>query len=348
MSFLEFILFVKGKLGTYPSEEAVKINIILPVLQHLGWNTGDYRYVYPEYPLSDRKVDYGLKVSEEENKAPQCIIEAKAEGKLGATDRQLFQCAFIAGVRMAVLTDGRLWRFYLPMTLGSFEERLIRTLDIRKDKSQKIIEVLNRYLSYKNMCSGETVSYADCDQDEWVRENGQSKKSIAVAWKNLLYGSSDNLITLLIEEASQISSGCAPIKEDVETFLRNLDNVDLKSKDSPKVRKRGGKSFSLFSKNYSDYPNVASAFAKILEILAKRNKRFLARLASETAGSKYPLLSKSRKDLAPNGRGYARKLPGDWWLCVYSSTAGKIEKLKKACEVAGIPFGKSSGLKVNF
>ncbi len=361
--FLRFVSSVKQKLGSYPGEQAVSIGIVLPVLKHLGWDVYNPGYVCPEYPLDRRKVDYGLKIFEEENKGLRCIIEVKAEGNLDA-DQQLFQYAFIAGVPLAVLTDGKSWRFYLPMTPGSFEERLVRTLDFGKHKREEIIEGLERYLSFRNTRSGKAVRNAERDRTEKIKRK-QAENNISLAWEKLLGGSSDKLITLLIEETSQISPGYAPAQEDVETFLRNFHERPnsvgppsrIPSKSEPKptliktkntTQRKTDYSFRLFGNEYSGYPTAASAFVKILEILAGRDQSFLARLAHETAGRKYRLLSMNKEDLGPLGYKVAKELPGAWWVSTHSSSNGKIQVLKKACGVARIPFGKPSGLKVNF
>ena len=133
--FLDFISSVKGRLGT-PWRRGFSVMIVLPVLGNLGWDIYNPEYVYPQYPLERLKVDYGLKISRGKQEGLRCIIEVKAEGNLDA-DHQLFQYAFLAGAPLAVLTDGKHWRFYLPMVPGKFEERLVRTLDFEKHRMKK-------------------------------------------------------------------------------------------------------------------------------------------------------------------------------------------------------------------
>ncbi len=363
MSFLEFISRVKGNLGNYPTEQDVSQKIVLPVLRYLGWETEGLGYVYPEYSLGNAKsrvrVDFGLKISKKENEDLQCIIEVKSEKKLkiGCDEEQLFKYAFIAGVPLAVLTNGKLWMFYLPMKPGKIEKRLFRTLDFENHKSEGIIESLNQYLSFKNTCSGRAVRNAERDYKEKIKRK-EAKKNIRVAWKKLLDGSSEKLITLLIEEASQIHPKYVPARMDVVNFLKDPDNFEVYPKTSLKAepktpkpretRKEEDISFFLLDNKYSDNLNVASAFAKILEVLAKRDQCFLTQLAEKTVGKKYPLLSQNQKDLTPLSPKSRKKLPNGWWVSTHSSTYSKKVILKKACEVAGIPFGKSSGLKVNF
>ncbi|MYC40683.1 MAG: hypothetical protein F4X55_06740 [Candidatus Dadabacteria bacterium] len=360
--FLEFVSSVKSRLGSYPSEESVSVQIVLPVLGHLGWDIHSPDYVCPQYPLDRRKVDYGLKISKGNREGLRCIIEVKAEGNLDA-DHQLFQYAFLAGAPLAVLTDGRHWRFYLPMVPGKFEERLVRTLDFGKHSHEEIVNGLVRYLSFQNTRSGKAKENAERDHNQRIKSI-ETRKNISMAWENLLDGSSDELVTLLIEETSRISSGYAPARSDVEEFLRSIQNVErslkVHSEIKPKIpkdqkrfqrRATGRKpSFLLLGEEYLGQDTIASAFTKIIEILAERDKNFLTLLAPEVEGRKNKQLSRNLADLGDYdvAQKTARRLPGGWWLKTHSSTDRKVRILRKACKIAGIPFGKSSGLKLEF
>ena len=361
--FLEFVSSVKEKLGknTYGSEAAVSMMIVLPVLKHLGWPADDPSYVCPEYRLEGRKVDYGLKISRGKEEGLRCIIEVKAVGNIIDADRQLFEYAFLAGVPLAVLTDGRLWRFYLPLVAGQYKERLVRTLDIEEHSTEEVIRVLTRYISFGNTQSGQAKKNAESDLNERITKI-EAKENISIAWQSLLDGTSDKLVNLLIEETSLISS--APERSDVEEFLRSIQNVEksleVHSKTKPEIPKTKNRfrrratgrnpSFLLLGEKYLDQNTIASAFTKIIEILAERDKNFLALLAPEVEGRKKKQLSRNLADLGDYGYAQktARRLPGGWWLKTHSSTDRKIRILRKACKIAGIPFGKSSGLKLEF
>lgn len=353
--FLEFISSVKGRLGAYPSEEAVSVQIVLPVLGHLGWDIYNSEYVYPQYPLERLKVDYGLKISRGKQEGLRCIIEVKAEGNLDA-DHQLFQYAFLAGAPLAVLTDGRHWRFYLPMVPGKFEERLVRTLDFEKHSHEEITAGLVRYLSFENTRSGKARKNAERDHNQRIRSI-ETKKNISVAWRDLLDGSSDKLVTLLIEETSRISSGYAPARVDVEEFLRNPNEVkavrepgfpvETKKTKSEKLQKKSGKEvrFFLLDKEHTE-TSAARCFVKIMKILADRDKDFTTHLAPLTAGKKKKWLSRNREDMVKMIR--SEEISPGWWLDTNLSNESEIKRLRMACEVAGIPFGKPSGLKITF
>ena len=255
--FLEFLSAVKQNLdkNAYASEAAVSMMIVLPVLKHLGWQTDNPLYVCPEYPLGNRRVDYGLRISEGKEEGLRCIIEVKAVGNIMAADRQLFEYAFHAGAPLAILTDGKLWRFYLPFAVGQYEERLVRTLDVQEDSTEEVFEVLARYLSFDNTHSGQAKENAESDLNERINKR-EARKNISKAWKNLLEGTSDKLINLLVEETSLIDS-FAPEKSDVASFLKSFTNPEsnpdpIKPQPTPTPPLNKSTIFSTGTKAYRD------------------------------------------------------------------------------------------------
>lgn len=368
--FQEFVSFVKEGLrrDAFPNEASVSMSIVRPVLEHLGWDIRDSSYVYPEYPLEGRKVDYGLKIAEGKKEGLRCIIEVKAVGKIVDADRQLFEYAFHAGTPLAVLTDGKLWRFYVPLAAGQYEERLVRTLDLEEHSTEEVAEVLVRYISFDNVRSGQAKRNAESDLYQLINRV-DAKKNIPIAWQNLLDGTSDKLVNLLIEETSLISS--APEKSDVEEFLKSLENAEFKPKpktarrkkpepEKPKLRKRAQSSskpekpqrksgneiqFVLLGEEYSER-TAAKAYARIMKILAARDRDFTTRLTPLTAGKKKKWLSQNPEDMVKIQM--SQEISPGWWLDTNLSNESKVKRLKVACKIAGIPFGKPVGLKITF
>ncbi len=326
--------------------------IVLPVLRHLGWPTDNPLYVCPEYPLEGRKVDYGLKISEGKEEGLRCIIEVKAVGNIIDADRQLFEYAFHAGTPLAVLTDGRLWRFYLALAAGKYKERLVRTLDFEEHSIEEVVKGLVRYISFDNTRSGQARKNAESDLSERITKI-EAKGKISTAWENLLDGTSDKLVNLLIEETSLISA--APERSDVEKFLKNLKNIESEPKTAPrkklqkpksrKPRKASGKEiqFFLLGEKYTE-SNAVNAYVKIMKIFATRDKNFITHLAPQTARRKKKWLSQNRGDMVVSRR--AKEISAGWWLDTNLSNEDKIKRLQMACKVAGVPFGKPRGLKI--
>ena len=241
------------------------------------------------------------------------------------------------------------------MVPGKFEERL-DTLDFEKHPHEEIAAGLVRYLSFENTRSGKARENAERDHNQRIRSI-ETKKNISAAWRNLLDGSSDKLVTLLIEETSRISSGYAPARVDVEEFLRNPKEVkavrelnfpvETKKTKPENPQKRSGKEiqFFLLGEKYTETKAV-NAYVKIMKILAARDKDFITNLAPQTARRKKKWLSRNREGMVVKKR--AKEISPGWWLDTNLSNEDKIRRLRMACEVAGVPFGKPRGLKIAF
>ena len=425
-NLLQFIQSLKTRLETDPSfcvgrEEDVKISIINPILMRLDWEVGETSYVSLEYSPKrcGGRVDYGLLIPERDNKL-QCVIEAKARDiNLNSFEDQLFKYISFEVPWLAILTDGRKWRFYFPGALGEYEQRLVHALDIQKDPPKEVVRRFNRYLSFERVSSGEAMKDLDSDHKEIT-----SKKHISRAWAKIC--SSEELIDLLTKETRKIS-GPAPERRYVEEFLRSLQGGEEEDKDPkprkgkirrvvgfltplieegiytrkqlqqeaekqfddvspntidaqlrgsmktdpnlnkfpcvvevdsttkvmrftkevPKARDKNDKKIRFFlrGKEYTEAIAI-SAYVKIFTILAREDRKFLELLAPQTKKQKNQWLSQNRNDMPKYDR--AEEILGGWWLDKNVDNKGKNRRLKEACEVAGIPFGKREGLKVLF
>ena len=358
-SDLQRFIIVLEKKPDPDSESKVKIQIVQPILEKLGWDIKNDSYVAPEYKLkmkgsknNYKYADYGLLIPKFK-KSLRCIIEVKTPGKLSGSflddaEHQLLQYAFIANVPLAVLTDGLRWKFYLP---SAGEDKHVCTLDLKKDPSDEVVSKLVRYLSFENTISNKSTKNAKSDLNERVM-----KEEIFQAWEKLL--ASDKLIDLLIKETRQIS-GDTPERQYVKEFLDGLitgggeDRKDVKVKKEPTrpasstEKKVSGKKFSFFLLGeYTEEKDRASAFIKIMETLAERDQGFLERLAPEVEGEINKPLSRNLEDIAAYARGQAKPLPGGWWFTTHSSTDVKKSMLRTACKIAEIPFEKHEGLKL--
>lgn len=119
------------------SEEATKHSIILPILMALGWNVFEDEEVCPEYSVQNGRVDYSLR-SGHFNKV---FIEVKKNTEnLDNHQEQLLQYSFKEGVKLAILTNGLVWWFYLPLHEGSWEQRKFNSIDIIEQDTSRICE----------------------------------------------------------------------------------------------------------------------------------------------------------------------------------------------------------------
>lgn len=127
-------------------EAAVKQAIILPLLNIMGWDTANIEEVYPEYAIEKNRVDYALRLYGR----PEFFLEAKKPREdLESHEEQLLNYSFRQGVKLAGLTNGVTWLFYLPLKEGSWSERRFYAIDILEQKIEdaagKFIEILANF-----------------------------------------------------------------------------------------------------------------------------------------------------------------------------------------------------------
>jgi hypothetical protein len=113
--------------SSHIDESQTKQFLILPVLASLGWNVFNREEVWPEYRRGFKKFDLALR----HNKELCVVIEAKRLGSnLAGHKKQLLDYSFEAGVKVAILTDGKMWWFYLPILDGHWENRFVVALNL--------------------------------------------------------------------------------------------------------------------------------------------------------------------------------------------------------------------------
>ena len=362
--------------GAYQNETEVRTKIVQRVLQALGWNVYDPNKVCDEYSLklnnSTRRIDVALCVS---NRNPRCIIELKGikydfkQIGQSVADQQLFEYAFHAGAPLALLTNGAHWRFYSAHSAGTYEERLIRALDIKLASPACVAFYLNRYLSYENLESGKAIDDAIKDRKERI-DKEKAREAIPRAWAHLvkeeLYGRLSALLTEAVERFCEVT----PRKEDIAEFLFGLKPgvnppppsplalaprswrqmpSQLKPSVNPPPPSPPPLRFWVLGKERSA-KNAKEAYVSIFKTLAERDPRFLPRAAQKLRGHKNCYLARSKMEISSVER-VARQsvlLPGDWWLSTWLSNKSKMRYLKIACEVANVKFGDRNGLEISF
>ncbi|MFC1985539.1 restriction endonuclease subunit R [Chloroflexota bacterium] len=235
-------------------EAATKQTVLLRILSLLGWDTFDIDAVKPEFAVGSQRVDYSLRKSGR-NKV---FIEVKKVGEdLEKHQEQLLNYSFKEGVKLAILTNGIAWRFYLPLHEGSWEQRKFYTIELY---NQDINDIADRFISYlerENVVSEKAIINAEevykSKQKEYLIHD-----TLPVAW-NKLISEPDELLIELIADATEKQCGYKPDNSTVEDFISNcvirVSTLVEKSPNIEAVRKpisisQGsyiGKSISAFS-----------------------------------------------------------------------------------------------------
>ncbi len=198
-------------------EASIKSAIILRLLSLLGWNPFDINQVKPEYTVESKRVDFSLRI----NGANKAFIEVKRPSEnLEPHQEQLLGYSFREGVKIAILTNGVTWWFYLPLNEGSWEQRRFFTADFTEQPLESIADRFIALLSKDHIATGDAVKNAEGLYQSRQRK-GILKEALPKAWHKLINDPDDLLVDLLIETTEKLS-GFRPEIEDVERFLGSI------------------------------------------------------------------------------------------------------------------------------
>ena len=201
-------------------EANVKLGVILPVLNALGWNPFNINEVRPEYPVQGGNVDYSLRL----NGANRVFLEAKRPSEdLNKHQVQLLNYSFADGVPLAVLTNGLNWWFYLPLQVGSWEERRFTVIDLQNPDVSQTTDSLIDFLSRENVRSGYAVGYAESLLDRFWKDK-EIEKALPKAWKQLITDPDDQILALLNQKVMELCGWGADLDQ-IKRFLANLSET---------------------------------------------------------------------------------------------------------------------------
>lgn len=209
---------VAGLRGSAPlgslDEAATKQGIVLRLLSLAGWNPFDLSEIVPEYTVGSRRVDYALRLGA----VNRVFIEVKRPNEnLQEHQQQLLDYCFQEGVRLATLTNGRTWWFYLPLQEGSWEQRRFFTIDLESQEPETVQTRFLQFLSRENVASGKAVETAE--QLIYSQQRNETLRDTMVqAWHEIIETPNDLLVDLISEETERIC-GFKPDGKMVEQFL---------------------------------------------------------------------------------------------------------------------------------
>lgn len=149
------------------NEATTQQYVVLPILRALGWDDTDLASmeVLPEYQVESRRADYALYI--EHSESPVVLIECKRWNEpITRHEEQICFYAYSGDIPLAIITNGRHWRFYLPhWRASSLSDRIFCETDIAVDFESAISD-LERYLLKSNIASGEAALDAEIALEE--------------------------------------------------------------------------------------------------------------------------------------------------------------------------------------
>ena len=214
-------------------EAATKQIVLLQILSLLGWDIHSIDEVVPEYAVGSQRVDYSLRNSG----ANKAFVEVKRVGEdLERHQEQLLNYSFKEGVRLAVLTNGISWRFYLPLLEGSWEQRKFYTIEIYDQDSKDIVDRFVDYLEKENVCSGKSIQIAE-EVYKGRQKEYLIKETLPKAW-NKLISEPDELLIELIADATEKLCGFKPDSLIVESFISSGTVIEQIPVETPRGERR--------------------------------------------------------------------------------------------------------------
>ncbi len=148
-------------------EAATKQYIVIPILRSLDWHDSNLYTleIYPEKVVNKAKnerVDYAL----QQGQTSLVFIECKRWGeRIEIFQDQICRYAFQVGVEIAVITNGKIWDFYLPDHTSTSDRRVIPWEDrifcsIDLEVQQEAVTDFQKYLSKSNVEQGKAKANA--------------------------------------------------------------------------------------------------------------------------------------------------------------------------------------------
>jgi len=218
---VEFIKELKSTDIMGFDEAKTKQMIVLRILDLLGWNIFDVDEVVPEYGVSNRRVDYSLVAGN--NKV---FLEVKKTGEnLEGHQGQLLMYAFEEGVKLAILTNGIVWQFFLPLKEGKWEQRRFFTIDILRQNAEEVAQRFEDFLSKENVMSGVAINKAE-EVLEIQKKQVVITETLPKAWNELISKPDERLVELLIDKTEKMC-GYRPSKIEVIGFLERRVKLPL-------------------------------------------------------------------------------------------------------------------------
>ena len=198
-------------------EASIKAGVILHLLSLLGWNPFDVKEIKPEYTVESKRVDFSLRIDE----INKVFIEVKRPSEsLDNHQEQLLGCSFREGVKLAILTNGLTWWFYLPLNEGSWESRRFYTADLQEQEPEAIATRFLNLLSKENVVSGDSLKNAESLYRS-RKKKAILNETLPKAWHKLITDPDELLVELIIETTEKIS-GFRPEANEVEKFLKGV------------------------------------------------------------------------------------------------------------------------------
>jgi len=328
-------------------EEAVRQGVILPILAYLGWNTYNIHQVVPEFKAGGGKVDYCLKLGEKK----AVFIEVKRVSvELDRHEKQLLEYSFAEGVDIAVLTNGLIWWFYLPLGSGNWKQRKFFTIDINQQSPKVAARNFQTFLSMDSVSSGQALNQAKSVHESRTKQR-IIKKTVPEAWAELINGP-DELLLELFSEKVEGMCGYRPDPQLLVDYLHtNFKTSQIRStisrtpttqttvskteQNTKESRKKGV--VVIINEKQFKAQSVRNLYLQILEFMVNQGytDRIQSSLPFATSSKRYLL---SREPFHPKGNAFVVPVEYNGYYMEahksYENAISALERLFILCDLS--------------
>ena len=263
------------------NESKTRSYMVDPILASLGWGPRTLEHELSTGPRGRDKVDIALRPD-----GPHGEVKVMVEVKSAALEtsdkhlRQLLEYCRLEDVKLGLLTNGRIWKFYYGMHAKQ-KDYFAEEVDITKGTRHIAAAAsrLEQFLGFDNVSQGaaaRSIKQAlQKRRDEWPR-------ILEEQWKASLPA-----LTAVLEKAVQASGWEAP-RGEVEAFVREQINLQEVPDSADALTSRSGPTdaaplkgrpthIELFGERMP-FPNYRNCLKRFLEEIYDRDPDSLQRL----------------------------------------------------------------------
>lgn len=172
------------------SEESAKVQILVPILQNLGWDPSE---MLPEHHVGEMSRRGRVDIVLETQGRILGLIEAKAPGtRLENHVDQVLGYAFYESVEICALTTGLEWWLYLPGARVPVPKRRFAVLRIMEDPIERLCEDFNSFLGKVSVVNGKAE-----EQAKLRLENVRLNSEVPRIWEQMLHEPDQELVGLV-------------------------------------------------------------------------------------------------------------------------------------------------------
>lgn len=318
------------------NEQAVRTQLIEPILNELGWKTANPKYVKPNAPDEDGKIpDYTLM----KGGKTTLIVEAKnlsVDLQNKKIIDQLAHYCFNRGIDFGILSNGIKWLLFKTFEKNP-KDRIVWEVDLEKDKPELV---------------GQSLKSFDYNNIDLLDALLKKSKVLDDTWKSLIVTTEDIVAIVsetVLSKVKKIVTNFDIEKSDIQAYTRNKieelfenaqidnDNQEDETNDNTvdnlteienivfskhKKRKVREKISVIFPDGKAiKHKKVVDTF---VETISKIGASRIIPLEIYRAG--VPIVSTSKDDF------YNQHKSGKYWVMVHTSTKEKLAILKEINE----------------